>query len=173
MGVPKLPKLELLQLCEAIILCAGLQSRWGLKRSCSPHQKLFNDVSQATWTRGNRVDSWLLVVESQIGNLTPILSFGHNLCFRCLNGWCKPVLDIYVSIAFQWYKKFFNAMSFDPYNCSLKISGVHWDSNSQNERSLESVSVHSHTLSHSQLLSWPTPLQALALVVNPKIELWH
>jgi len=35
-------------------------------------------------------------------------------------------------------------MSFDPYNCPLKI----WDSNSQSESSLGSVKVHSLTLSH-------------------------
>ncbi len=64
------------------------------------------------------------MVESQIGNLTLDLSFGHNLCFRCPNGSCKPILDIYVLIAFQWCKKNFNPMGFDPYNHSLKI----WES---------------------------------------------
>jgi hypothetical protein len=47
----------------------------------------------------NLVDSWHLMVGTQIANLTPDLSFGHNLCFRCLNGQCKPILDTYVSIA--------------------------------------------------------------------------
>jgi len=45
---------------------------------------------------------------NQIVNLTPGLSFGHNLCFKCPNGSCKPILDIYISIAFQWYKELFN-----------------------------------------------------------------
>jgi hypothetical protein len=45
------------------------------------------------------------VVGSQIANLTSDPSFGHNLCFKCPNGQCKPILDIYVLIAFQWYKK--------------------------------------------------------------------
>jgi hypothetical protein len=31
-------------------------------------------------------------VESQIANLTPDLSFGHNLCFKCPNGSCEPIL---------------------------------------------------------------------------------
>jgi hypothetical protein len=58
-------------------------------------------------------------------------------------------------------------------------SGVHWDSNSQNGSSLGSVRVHSFTLSciprsmkcDSQARSWPTPLQTLALVVNPRLGL--
>jgi hypothetical protein len=33
----------------------------------------------------------------------------------------RVYLDIYVSRAFQWYKKLFNLMSFDPYNRLLKI----------------------------------------------------
>jgi hypothetical protein len=124
MGVPKLPKSELPRLCVAITLCADLRSKWNLKQSCRPSQELFNDVLQATWTQGNHVDSWLLVAGSQIVNLTFDLSFGHNLCFRCPNGSCEPILNIYVSIAFQWCKKILNTMGFDPYNCSLKI----WES---------------------------------------------
>jgi hypothetical protein len=81
-------------------------------------------MSCTTCTQGNRVDSQLLVVGSQIANLTPDLSFGHNLCFRCPNESCEPILDIYVSIAFQWYKCFFNSLSFDPCNHSLNI----WES---------------------------------------------
>jgi hypothetical protein len=69
-----------------------------------PRQELFNDMSHATYTQENWVDSQLLMVRSQIANLTPDLSFGHNLCFRCPNGSCEPILDIYVSIDFQWYK---------------------------------------------------------------------
>ncbi len=37
------------------------------------------------------------MVKSQTANLTPNLSFGHNLCFKCPNGSCEPILDIYVS----------------------------------------------------------------------------
>jgi hypothetical protein len=146
---PKLPTLGLPQLCGVITLCADLRSGWGMKKRCSPRWELSNGVLHATCMQGNRVDSWLLMVGSQTATLTPALSFGHNLCFKCPNGSCKPILDIYVSIAFQWYKKIFNAMDFDPYNHSLKISKVHRDSNSQNGSSLGSVSVHSHTLPHS------------------------
>jgi len=75
----------------------------------------------ATCTKGNWVDSRLLMVESQIANLTPGPYFGHNLCFRCSNGRCKPILDIYVSTTFQWYEKLFKKLGFDLCNCSLNI----------------------------------------------------
>ncbi len=39
-------------------------------------------------------NSWLLVVESQIDNLTLDLSFGHNLCFKYPNGSFEPILDM-------------------------------------------------------------------------------
>ncbi len=82
---------------------------------------LIENFPTACCMQGNRVDSWLSVVGSQTANLILDLSFGHNLCFRCPNGSCEPILDIYVSIAFQWYKELFNAMGFDPYNCDMKI----------------------------------------------------
>jgi hypothetical protein len=121
----ELPKLgtptTLGQLWGPIIWCANLWLRWGLKQSYSPHQKIFNGMSHATCTQGNWVNSWLLVVGSQIANLIPDFFWGHNLCFKCSNGSCEPILDIYVSISFQWYKKLFNIMGFNPYNHSLKI----------------------------------------------------
>ncbi len=100
-----------------VTLALGL----GLKQSCIPCRKLSNNMSHTTWTQGNWVDSQLLVVGSQIANLTPGLSFGHNLCFKCPNGSCEPILDIYVSISFQWYKKLFNPMSFSPCNRFMNI----------------------------------------------------
>jgi hypothetical protein len=109
------------ELWGPITLCANLWWRWGLKQSCSPHRELFNDMSHATWTQWHQVDFQLLVVKSRFVNLTPNLSFGHNLCFRCPNGSCKPILDIYVPRAFKWYKELPNPMGFDFYNCSLKI----------------------------------------------------
>jgi hypothetical protein len=110
-----------LRLWALITLCANLRLWWGLNQSCSPFQELFNDMSHATYTQGNLVDSRLLVVGSQTVNLIPDLSFGHNLCFRCSNESCDPILDICVSIVFQWYKELFKAMDFDIFNCSLKI----------------------------------------------------
>jgi len=100
MGVLKFPKLGLLQFWGPITLCADLRLWWNLKQSCHPHQKLFNGMLHAIYTQGNWVDFRLLVVGSQITNLTFDFSFGHNLCFRCPNGSCKPTLDIYISISF-------------------------------------------------------------------------
>jgi hypothetical protein len=75
----------------------------------------------ATSTQGNQGDSQLFLVGNQIGNLISNPSFSHNLCFKCRNGSCKLILNIHVLKVFQWYKEFFNPMSFDPYNRPLKI----------------------------------------------------
>jgi len=120
-GVPKLPRFELSRLWNAIILHANLLLKWGLKQICNPRWELSNDMSHAIFTHWILVDSWLLVVGSQIINLTSGLSFGHNLCFRCPNGQWKPILDISVPRAFQWYKKLLKPLSFDPCNHPLKI----------------------------------------------------
>ncbi len=109
LGVPKFPKLGFLQLWRPITSCVDLWLKWGLKKCCIPHQNLFNSMWHATYTQVNQGDSWLLVVENQIGKLTPILYFSHNLCFQYPNGSCEPILDIYVP------------MSFDPWNYLLKI----------------------------------------------------
>jgi hypothetical protein len=103
-------------------------------------------MSHATYMQGNRVDSQLFVVESPTANLTLDLSFGLNLCFKCSNGRCEPILDIYVSIAFQCYKELSKAIGFNPNNYALKIQESIWDSNSQHGSSLRSVRVHSLTL---------------------------
>jgi hypothetical protein len=150
LGVPKFPQLELPRFWRRITWRANLQLQWGVKQSFSPCQELSNGMSQATYTWRNWVDSWLLVVKSQTANLTLDFSFDHNLCFRCPNGQCEPILDIYVSIAFQWYKELFDLMSFDSYSRLLKIwesiwKSI-WESNSQNGSSLGSVRVHALTL---------------------------
>jgi hypothetical protein len=182
MGVPKLPWLGLPQLCGAITSCAYLRSQWGLRQSCNPCQDLSNDVLQATCTQGNRVYYWLSVVGSQTANLTPDLSFGHNLCFRCPNGQCEAILDINDSIAFQWYKeKILEVGSFDPCNCSLKF----WES-TRTPTLIWGVAlgvwgpIPSHFL-HSReyavwlsVSSWPATLQPhFALIVSPKLRLRH
>jgi hypothetical protein len=82
-------------------------------------------MSHATYTWGNWGDFWLLMLGSQTVNLTLDLSVGHNLCFKCPNGWCEPILDIYISIAFQWYKKLFKPMGFDPLQSHSEDSRVH------------------------------------------------
>jgi hypothetical protein len=61
------------------------------------------------------------MVENQIANLTPGLSFGRNLCFKCPNGLCEHILNIYIPKAFQCYKECLNPMGFGPFNHYLKI----------------------------------------------------
>jgi hypothetical protein len=166
MGVQKLPTLGLPQLWHFITLCLDLRLRWSLNQSCSCHQELSNGMSHATCTQGNLVDSRVLMVESQIGNLTLDLSFGHNLCFRCPNGSCEPILNICIPIALL------KAMGFDPCNCALKIRestgiltpkvgvplGV-WRS------------IPSHSLAFSGFSFGPQPCNPLALVVSPRLGL--
>jgi hypothetical protein len=121
------------------------------------------------------------VVRSQIATLTFAPSFSHNLCFKYPNGSCKPILNIYVSRTFQWYKELFSPMSFNPWNMSLKIPksigtlthkvGVHlgvWGF----------IPSHFPTLLRAwnvtpELHFWPALLQALALVMSPRWGLQH
>ncbi len=112
-GVPKSPKLGLSQLWSPITLRANLRSKWSLKQSCSSRRELSNGMSHTLCRQVNRVDSRLFVVGSQIANLTPDLSFGHNLCFRYPNEQCEPILDICVPRAFEWYKKRHKTLNFD------------------------------------------------------------
>jgi hypothetical protein len=114
LGVSKFPKLRLLAFWGAITSYANLQLRLSLKQICSPHREF-------SCTQVNPGDSWLLVVQSQIANLTPDLSFSHNLWFKYSNGSCKPILDIYVSRSFQWYKKNSIQWVLTPWNYSLKV----------------------------------------------------
>jgi hypothetical protein len=119
--LPKFSKLKLLRLWGPITLCPDFWLRWSLKQSCSPCWELSNGMLHATCMQGNWGDSWLLVVESQIVNLILGPSFGHNLCLKCPNGSCKPILDIYVPRVFQWYTKRLDLMGFDSWNHSLKF----------------------------------------------------
>jgi hypothetical protein len=113
--------------------------------------------------------SRLFVVGSQIGSLTFGPSFGHNLCFKCPNEQCEPILDIYVPRAFHWYKERHKPLGFDPYNCSLKF----WESTGTPSPKVGvSLGVWVFTPSHSLTLfyipgsmwcdssasSWPAPL---------------
>jgi hypothetical protein len=113
------------------------------------------------------------------GHLTPNLSFGHNLHFKCQNGSCKPILNIYVPRAFKWYKKNFNPMGFDPYNCSLKIwesMGIPTPKVGPHLRVWGFIPSHSLTFPRTwnvilKLPSWPAPLQTLALVISLRLKL--
>jgi hypothetical protein len=57
----------------------NLQSGQGLNQTCSPLRELSNAMLHSPSARRERVDSRLLVVRSQIANLTPGPSFAHNL----------------------------------------------------------------------------------------------
>jgi hypothetical protein len=155
--------------------------RCGLKQSCSPHQKIPNGMSHAICTLGNQGDFWLLVVGSQIVNLTPDPSFGHNLCLKCSNESCELILDIYVPRAFQWYKDYFNPMNFDLCNHFLKIQkSIRTPTLKMGAHLGVWVFIPSHSLTlpwawgvTPRLSSWPAPLQALALVTSLSLGLWH
>jgi len=148
-GVPKLPKLEFSELCEAITSCSYFRSGRGLKQSCSSRWDLSTGMLHVTCTHRIRVNSRLFVVGSQTTSLTPSLSFCHNLCYRCPNGSCKPFLDIYTSITFWWYKELFNARCFYPWNHSLKVQESTGALTPKMGAHLEVWVFHSHTLSHS------------------------
>ncbi len=143
MGVPKSPRLRVSQLCGTITSSANLRSGWGLDQSCSPRQELSNGVLHVTCMQGNRVNFWLPVVGSQTANLTFGLSFGHNLCYKCPNGLCEPILDIYNSIDFQWYKERLNARCFDHCNRTLNF----WESQKTPKAPFRECEFHLHTLS--------------------------
>jgi hypothetical protein len=133
-GVPKSRQRGLSRLWGRITSYADLRSQCGLKQSCSLRRELSNDMSHVACSQVNRVDSRLLLVESQNwrtpGTSTLGPSFGHNLCFRCPNEQCEPILNIYASRAFHWYKERHEPLRFDPSNLSLKFQESLWDSNS-------------------------------------------
>jgi len=120
-GVPKLSQFGLSGLCEFITLCSNLRLGWGLKQTCISPWELFNDELHSMCTHRGWVDSRLLVVGSQIVNLTPDPSFFHNLFCKCPNGSCEAILDTYTSIAFQWHKERLKVKCFDPCNRTLKF----------------------------------------------------
>jgi hypothetical protein len=148
-----------------LTLCADLRLRWGLKQSCSPRWELFKGMFHVTCMQRNQVDSWLLMVRSQIANLTCSPSFGHNLCFKCPNGSCELILDIYVPKPFQWYKELFSPLNFNLCNYLLKI----WKSTKTPSPKVGValgvwgfIFIHSGSIRcDSQASSWSTTLQAL------------
>jgi len=120
-GISKSRQPGLSWLWSLITLRANLGSRCGLKQSCSSCWEFFNNMFHVVCRQVNKVDSQLFLIRNQIGSLTPGPSFGHNLCLKCPNEQCEPILDIYVPRAFQWYKKCHKPLSFDPWNCSMKF----------------------------------------------------
>jgi hypothetical protein len=178
-GVLKSHQLGLPRLWIPITLWANLGSRCSLKQSCSSRRELYNGMSRVVWRQVNRVDSRLFLVGSQIGSLTPSLSFGHNLCFKCPNEQCEPILDIYIPRDFQWYKELHKPLSFDPSNCSLKF----WKSTGTLSLKVGvALGVwFPHTFLHSwEYVMWLSGFllacnlaTSFALVANPRLGLRH
>jgi hypothetical protein len=123
---PGLPKWEIVptglpELWTAITLDCRVQSWQGLNQSCSPRRDLSNAMLHTQIECREEVDSWLLVVRIQIGNLTPNPSFDHNLGCKCPNAQCKAIFDIYVSRTFEWHQEQPNARCFGPCCRALNI----------------------------------------------------
>ncbi len=154
-GVPKLSRFGLPRLWALITSCLDLWLGWGMKQTCNFLWELSNGVSHSTYTHRVRLDSRLLVVESQIANLTLGLSFDHNLCCRCPNGSCEGILDIYTSRPFQQYKKHFKARCFDPWNCTLSF----WESERTHKSHFRECEWRPHT-------SLKVGLRQLCLVIT-------
>jgi len=180
-GVSKSLRLGLSWLWSPITLRTDLRSRYILKQSCSPRRELSNDMSHTVCRQVNRVDSQLFLVGSQIDNLTPDLSFGHNLCFRCPNEQCDPILNIYVPRNFQWYKKLHKPLSLAPWKCSLKFQE---STGTPSPKVGVALKVWGFILSHfptllrvcdviPELSLGPHPCNPFALVANPKLGLRH
>jgi len=180
-GVPKSRQRGLPRLWSPMTLWADLGSKCSLKQSCSSCRKLSNGMWHVVWNQVNWVDFWLFLVGSQIDSLTPGLYFDHNLCFRCPNEKCKPILDIYVPKSFQWYKKHHKPLSFDPSNRSLKF----WESTGTPSPKVRvALGVWRFTPSHFPTLPrvcdvtpglplGPHPCNPFALVASPKLKLQH
>jgi hypothetical protein len=133
-GVPKSRNFGLPRLWTLITFGADLRSSCRLKKSCRSRRDLFNGMLHVLCSQVFRVDSRLLVVGSQNwqtpGSSTLEPSFVHNLCFRCPNEQCEPILDMYTSRAFHWYKERNQPLSCDPSKRPLKFRESFWDSNS-------------------------------------------
>ncbi len=97
--------------------------RWqqGLNQSCSPRWDLSNAMSHFQIGCGEKVDSRLLLIGSQIAGLTPGPSFTHNLGCRCPNDQCEAIFDIYALRPFQWHQEHINDRCFGPYCRALNI----------------------------------------------------
>jgi hypothetical protein len=170
-------------LWSPITLREDLGSKWGLKQSCSSRWELSNGMSHVVCSQVFRVDSWLFLVGSQNwqtpGNSTPGPSFGYNLCFRCPNEQCEPILDIYVSRAFHWYKERHKPLRFDPSNQSLKFRKSTW---TPSPKAGVALGVWGFSPSHFPTLPGvpdvtpglpfcPHPCNPFALVASPKLGL--
>jgi hypothetical protein len=120
-GVPKLSRFGLPGLWDIITSRPDLRSGRGLNQTCNLLWELSNTVLHFRFGCWEEVDSRLLVVGSQTASLTPGPSFAHNLGFRCPNGQCEAISDIYTSRPFQWNQEHPKARSFSPCCRTLNI----------------------------------------------------
>ncbi len=111
----------LLELWTAITPDCIVRSQWGLNQICSPRRDLFKAMLHTQIGCWEEVDSRLFVVGSQTANLTPGLSFAHNLGCRYPNDQCEAIFDIYVPRPFQWHQEHPNARCFSPCCWGLNI----------------------------------------------------
>jgi hypothetical protein len=140
-GVPKLSRVGVSGLCIVIAPRPKLGSGQALNQSYSSRRELSNAMLHSLRRRREKVDSSLLVVGSQTGNLTPGPSFAHNLGCKCPNGQCEAILVIYASRAFHLYKEFTKARRFDPSNRLLNF----WESRRTPFSHFWECELHSHT----------------------------
>jgi hypothetical protein len=129
-------------LWELITPDCKVWSQRRLNQTCSPCRDLSNDVLQSQFRGREEVDSWLLVVGSQTASLTPGRSFAHNLSYRCPNGLCEAIFDIYASRPFQWNQEHPNARCFGPCCRALNIQES-W--RTPTPHFFPSVGLHPHT----------------------------
>jgi hypothetical protein len=128
---PEIVPVGVPRLWELITPDCKVWSQQSLNQSCSPRRDLFNDVSHSQFEGQEEIDSRLFVVGSQIGSLTPGLSFAHNLGYRCPNGQGEAIFVIYASRPFQWNQEHLNARCFGPFCRALNIRESRRTSNPQ------------------------------------------
>jgi hypothetical protein len=128
-------------LWDFVAPCPNLRLGQGINQTCNSQRELSNAMLHSWSTRQEHVNSWLLVVGSQIADLTPGPSFTHNLGCRCPNDQCKAILDIYTSRTFQWHQEHPNARCFGPCCWALNI----WESWRTPNPQLWECEFHSHT----------------------------
>ncbi len=118
---PEIVPAGLPELWTAITPDCRVRLQWGLNQSCSPHRYLFKTMLHSQIGCREEINSWLLVVGSQIVNLTLGASFAHNLGCKCPNYQCEAIFDIYVSRPFQWNQEHLNSRCFGPFCWALNI----------------------------------------------------
>jgi hypothetical protein len=90
--------------------------------------------------------------------------FCHNLCCKCSNESCEPILNIYTSISFWWDKELFNVRCFDPCNCFMKF----WESQQTPKFPFqECESSSSHFLKIGVATIWVIKIQKIGLLKPP------